>query len=55
MDNFISVKGLAKKMNMPEWTIRDYARKKIFPAYKIGGRIVFIYEEVVKNIKKNKI
>lgn len=55
MKNHITVETLSKRLSLPQFTIRDYARKGILPAYKIGGRILFIEEEIEKAIKKNKM
>ena len=53
---FITVKELAKKIPLSDWTIRDLIRKGVLPAYKVSERIYLLdYDEVVKAIKKNKL
>jgi len=47
---FINKKELAEKLSISVITI-DRQRKKGLPFHKLGGKIVFIYDEVAEWIK----
>lgn len=53
--DFLTVKELEKKINIPAWTIRKLVREKKLPAYQITGKSLFDYREVIETIKKCKV
>jgi len=49
---FINKKELAERLSISIITL-DRQRKKGLPFHKLGGRIVFVYDEVAEWIVKN--
>ena len=50
-----TTKTLSGKINVPQYTIREWVKERIIPAYQVGRKYFFDLNEVEGAIKKNKL
>lgn len=52
---YLGVKEAANLIGVEEKTIRNWIAQGVLPAYKLGGKVVIILEELEESVRRNPI
>jgi excisionase family DNA binding protein len=50
-DNVLDGREVAELLHLPASTVREYARRGVLPAHRLGRRWVFIHDEVAAALR----